>query len=216
MRPNPRQLRLETRDLNLQAAFFSSRPEELSFHVIWTIGHSTQPVERLVEPLVSAGIELLVDVRRFPGSRRHPQFNRDALEATLAQHGIEYVHAPGLGGRRKPRSDSVNTGLRNAGFRGYADYMATSEFTAALDSLIERARVRKTVIMCAESLPWRCHRSLIADALVARGVEVEHLLPHHRAQTASSAPRSGGNARTHQLTPAARIEGGHVTYPGLI
>jgi len=182
--------------------------------VVWTIGHSTQPVERLIEALISARIERLVDVRRYPGSRRHPQFNRDALAAALAQHGIEYAHAPGLGGRRKPRPDSMNTGLRNAGFRGYADYMSTSEFTTALDSLIESARARRTVIMCAESLPWRCHRSLIADALIARGVEVEHLLPQHGARTTSSAPRPGGNARAHQLTPAARIEGGHVTYPG--
>jgi len=170
--------------------------------VVWTIGHSNQPLERLIEALASAGIERLVDVRRFPGSRRHPQFGRDVLAAALAHHRIEYVHAPGLGGRRKPRPESVNTGLRNAGFRGYADYMTTREFTAALDSLIDSAGARRTAIMCAESLPWRCHRSLIADALIARGIEVQHLV--------------GGHARRHQLTAAARVDGGHVTYPGLI
>jgi uncharacterized protein (DUF488 family) len=167
--------------------------------VVWTIGHSNHPVEALIATLISARIELLVDVRRYPGSSRNPQFNRDVLAATLARHRIEYIHAAGLGGRRQPLPESANTGLRNAGFRGFADYMTTMEFNAALDWLIETAGARRAVIMCAESLPWRCHRSLISDALMARGIEVEHLF--------------GGNARMHRLTPAAKIEGGQVTYP---
>jgi uncharacterized protein (DUF488 family) len=152
--------------------------------------------------LTGAGIELLVDVRRYPMSRRNPQFNRETLAATLVQDGIDYSHAPDLGGRREPNADSSNTALRDAGFRGFADYMATSEFASALATLIENAEQRRTAIMCAESLPWRCHRSLISDSLVARGLVVEHLL--------------GGKTRKHILTPSARVEGGHVSYPALL
>jgi len=170
--------------------------------MLWTVGHSNQPQEGLIDALLTAGIELLVDVRSFPVSRRNPQFNRDALAATLAQHAIEYRHLPELGGFRRARPDSVNTALRTPGFRGYADYMATPEFEAGLEKLIEAANEKRTAIMCAEAVPWRCHRSLIADTLVARGVEVEHLL--------------GGSRRRHALSPLARVENGRVSYPALL
>jgi uncharacterized protein (DUF488 family) len=170
--------------------------------VIWTVGHSNQPVALLLATLSAAGIELLVDVRRYPASRRNPQFNRDALVATLRAEGIEYLHAADLGGRREPMPDSANAGLRDAGFRGYADYMQSEAFGHALEALLQSAQSRRTAIMCAEAVPWRCHRSLIADALVARGVEVEHLL--------------GDRARRHVLTAAARVDGHRVTYPALL
>ncbi|HLF78944.1 MAG TPA: DUF488 domain-containing protein [Dehalococcoidia bacterium] len=169
---------------------------------LWTVGHSNQPAAALVETLVEASIELLVDVRRYPMSRRNPQFNRDALAVTLSKDRIEYRLAEALGGRREPRPDSVNTALRNEGFRGYADYMATLEFEEALGKLIETAGGRRTAIMCAESLPWNCHRSLIADALTARGIEVEHLM--------------SGKTQTHRLTPTARIDDLRVSYPALL
>jgi uncharacterized protein (DUF488 family) len=148
------------------------------------------------------GIRQLVDVRTIPKSRRNPQFGQDQLPATLGQHGIRYLHLPGLGGLRHARKDSINTGWKNASFRGYADYMQTPAFSENLTQLIELAAVDPTVIMCAEAVPWRCHRSLIADALTARAIEVEHIL---------SAP----SRKPHTYTPFARIEGESVTYPGL-
>jgi uncharacterized protein (DUF488 family) len=169
---------------------------------VYTIGHSNQSSEALIEALETAGIELLVDVRQFPMSRRNPQFNHDALSQELAEYGIFYRHMVSLGGRRPPVADSPNTALTNAGFRGYADYMATDAFESALAELIGVAQDQRTAIMCAESLPWRCHRSLIADALVARGVTVLHLL--------------GGKSRPHTLSPVARVQDGRVTYPGLL
>jgi uncharacterized protein (DUF488 family) len=169
---------------------------------IWTIGHSILPVEALVDALLTAGVQSLVDVRRYPQSRRHPQFNRDRLSATLREAGIEYEHAEALGGRRSPVADSPNLGLRDAGFRGFADYMQTPEFAAALDALLEPAQTVRTAVMCAEALPWRCHRSLIADAILARGVRAVHLV--------------GGGEREHELTTVARVEGQRVTYPALL
>ena len=169
---------------------------------LWTIGHSNVQQDVLIDALLAANIELLVDVRQFPASRRNPQFNRDALAAALSQHDIDYRHLRSLGGRREPRPDSPNTALTNAGFRGFADYMATPEFEAALAELIDLAAQKRTAIMCAEALPWRCHRSLISDALVARGVAVEHLV--------------GGGSRGHELSPHARVEAGRVSYPGLL
>ena len=169
---------------------------------IFTAGHSNKPVENLIATLASAGVLLLVDVRMFPMSRRWPQFNRDALAKSLAEAGIDYRHAPELGGRRKPNPDSINLGLRDPGFRGFADYMWTAEFEAAIANLIEEATGRPTAIMCAEALPWRCHRSLISDALLARGAEVTHLI--------------GTTRRPHTLTPAARIRDGRVAYPALL
>jgi uncharacterized protein (DUF488 family) len=169
---------------------------------IWTVGHSNVPFEALLDALRSADIRLLCDVRRYPQSRRNPHFNRERLAQSLAQAGIDYRHLPGLGGRRTPDESSLNLGLRDEGFRGFADYMQTPEFDAALTDLIDAASERRTAIMCAESLPWRCHRSLIADALLARGVAVRHIL--------------GGQEREHALTAAARVEADRVTYPALL
>ena len=168
--------------------------------VVYTIGHSTRPAQDFVALLAGHGIATLVDVRTIPRSRHNPQFNSDALAATLAGHGIEYVHAPELGGLRKPRKDSNNLGWRNTSFRGYADYMQTPEFHAAVDELITRAEQRPTAIMCAEAVPWRCHRSLVADALMARGVEALEIT-------------SETTATPHKMTPFAQVEGDEVTYP---
>ena len=168
---------------------------------MWTIGHSTRSLEALLALLHAHGIRRVTDVRRFSRSRRHPQFNTDALSRDLPAAGIAYGHRPALGGFRRPRRDSRNTGWRNASFRGYADYMETDAFAAELDALLEEARTAPTAIMCAEAVPWRCHRSLISDALVARGVEVRHIL--------GPAP-----AEPHALTAGARVEGRRPIYPG--
>jgi len=152
--------------------------------------------------LEAHGVKQLVDVRTIPKSRRNPQFGQDQLAAALEQHGIRYIHLPGLGGLRHARKDSINTGWKNSSFRGYADYMQTPAFAESLASLIELADPAPTVIMCAEAVPWRCHRSLIADALAARGIDVEHIF------TATS-------RKPHTYTPFARIEGESVTYPAL-
>jgi len=169
---------------------------------VWTAGHSNTGVDILVDLLKRAGIEVLCDIRRFPMSRRNPQFNRDALAQSLADAGIEYQHWPELGGRRTPDPDSINLGLRDAGFRGFADYMWTPEFEQALEALIALAGERRVAVMCAEALPWHCHRSLLADALVARGVEVLHLV--------------GGKERRHTLSPHARVQDGRVAYPAML
>jgi uncharacterized protein (DUF488 family) len=152
--------------------------------------------------LAEHGIQVLVDVRRFPASRRHPQFGREALAASLAEMGIEYVHEPDLGGRRAARPGSQHTAWRVEAFRGYADHMETAEFAAALERLIRRAAGIPTVILCAEAVPWRCHRRLISDALVARGVEVLHIL-------------GPGHAEPHELDANARVlPGGRLLYAG--
>jgi uncharacterized protein (DUF488 family) len=173
---------------------------------VFTVGHSTRPIEDLLALLAEHGVRTLVDVRRFPGSRRHPQYSRDALAASLAEAGIQYVHEPGLGGRRAARPDSPHTAWRVEAFRGYADYMETPEFQAALERLIRRAEDQtegQTVaILCAEAVPWRCHRRLISDALVARGVQVMHIL-------------GPGRADPHELDPNARLlPGGRLLYAG--
>jgi uncharacterized protein (DUF488 family) len=169
---------------------------------IWTVGHSNVGVEVLIEALKGAGIEVLCDIRRFPVSRRNPQFNRDALAASLAEAGIEYQHWPSLGGRRTASKDSINLGLRDAGFRGFADYMWTDGFNEALAALIDASEARRVAVMCAEAVPWRCHRSLLSDALVTRGIEVRHLV--------------GGKERPHALSPHARVQDGRVAYPALL
>ncbi len=145
------------------------------------------------------GVVRLVDVRTVPRSRRNPQFNREALPEPLAAAGIEYRQLPGLGGLRRPRADSRNTGWRNESFRGFADYMDTPEFEESLAELLDLARERTAAIMCAEAVPWRCHRSLIADALVARGVPVWHIV-------------GSGRCQAHALTAWARVEDGRVDY----
>jgi uncharacterized protein (DUF488 family) len=167
-----------------------------------TVGHSTHPIGKFIEILKAHAVECVVDVRTVPRSRRNPQFERESLSASLNADGIEYVHMPGLGGLRRPRRDSVNTAWQNASFRGYADYMQTQEFAVALARLIELAQTRRSAIMCAESVPWRCHRSLVADALTARGVAVEHIM-------------TAAIRKPHAVTSFARIEGAEVTYPGL-
>jgi len=169
--------------------------------VIYTIGHSTRELGEFLGLLAAHRVTRVVDVRRYPASRRHPQFARDALATALEQTGTHYHHEADLGGRRAARRDSANTAWRSAAFRGYADYMETPEFEDALERLRELARARPTAILCAEAVPWRCHRQLIADALVARGEEVGHIL---------------GTARVdpHRLSPHAQVlTGGRLRYP---
>jgi uncharacterized protein (DUF488 family) len=168
--------------------------------LIRTVGHSTRPVDALIEMLEAHGIQRLIDVRTVPKSRYNPQYNREALERSLRDAGIGYEHRKALGGLRHARKDSPNMGWRNASFRGYADYMQTPEFESALDALVGAAAHEAVVIMCAEAVPWRCHRSLISDALTARGYRVEHIM---------SATRSD----PHTMTSFARVEGTSVTYP---
>ncbi|HKC20100.1 MAG TPA: DUF488 domain-containing protein [Candidatus Dormibacteraeota bacterium] len=167
---------------------------------VFTIGHSTRSLEELIELLRHHRIELLVDVRTVPASRRMPHFAKTALERSLPAHGIAYRHMPELGGLRKPKRDSTNTGWRNVSFRGYADYMQTDEFWRAISDLEELAAKQRVAIMCAEAVPWRCHRSLIADALAARGNEVRHISGMQEPSV-------------HRVTPFARVEGGRLTYP---
>jgi uncharacterized protein (DUF488 family) len=169
---------------------------------LWTVGHSTRPIVDFVALLQAHGIRLLVDVRTIPRSRHNPQFNQDQLTASLESAGIHYVHMPALGGLRHARKDSINTAWRNASFRGYADYMQSEEFEAALKELIRLARNRRTAIMCAEAVPWRCHRSMIADALVVRGIHVQEIM-------------GGNSTRTHTLTAWAHLDGDRITYPAL-
>jgi len=168
---------------------------------VLTTGHSTRPIETMVEMLRDAGVELLADVRTIPRSRHNPQYESDALAASLRSAGIAYQHMPALGGLRKPARDATaNAAWRNAAWRGFADYMQTPEFAAALDELIALAEVQTVAIMCSEGAPFRCHRSLIADALVARGVRASEIGAH-------------GHLRAHRLTSFAKVEGIAVTYP---
>ena len=169
--------------------------------ILYTIGHSTRTHEELVALLRAHGVRRVVDVRRYPGSRRQPHFSRESLERSLPEAGIAYRHEPALGGRRTPRPDSPNGAWRSASFRAYADHMDSGEWRAALERVLATAAAEPTAVMCAEAVPWRCHRQLIADAAVARGVEVRHIL------TATSAP-------PHALNPDARVGPGHrLRYP---
>jgi uncharacterized protein (DUF488 family) len=168
--------------------------------VIFTIGHSTRPIEEFIELLRANHIRQLVDIRTIPKSRRNPQFSAENLSVSLGEAGIEYTHLKALGGLRRPRPDSVNTGWRNASFRGYADYMQTPEFEAALDRTIDLARQKPAALMCAEAVPWRCHRSLVSDALVVRGIEVREIVSR-------SAPNE------HKINAFARVTGRKITYP---
>ena len=167
---------------------------------VFTVGHSTLPIERFVSLLAAYGIEQLADVRTVPRSRRNPQFNADALRESLRLAGIAYIPLGELGGLRKPLADSPNMGWRNESFRGYADYMQTEKFGKGLARLIELAAERRLGVMCAEAVPWRCHRSLVADALAVRGIGVVEIL-------------SETSYRDHALTPFAHIDGTVVTYP---
>jgi uncharacterized protein (DUF488 family) len=167
---------------------------------IFTIGHSTRSVEALIALLEAEGIVRLVDIRTIPRSRFNPQFNGDALAESLEVAGLGYAHRKSLGGLRHPLKDSPNGGWRNKSFRGYADYMQTSEFAAALAALVDEARAIPLAVMCAEAVPWRCHRSLVADALSVRGMPVVHIMGE-------------GKTQPHKLTPFALVEDGHLTYP---
>lgn len=167
---------------------------------VFTVGHSTRTWEAFLELLRSHGVERIVDVRSIPKSRHNPQFNRETLSAKLRGARISYVHLRKLGGLRHARRDTPNTGWRNASFRGYADYMQTPDFEDGLQRLILLAKRKKTAIMCAEAVPWRCHRSLIADALTVRGIRAEDII-------------SGKGFQIHTLTPFARVRGDRITYP---
>jgi len=167
---------------------------------IWTIGHSTRGIDEFISLLKENQIKLLADVRAFPGSKRYPQFNKDALAKSLNAHGIRYEHFPEMGGKRKSNPDSRNTAWRNASFRGYADYMKTEQFQTGIERLLDLAtEAGPTAIMCAEAVWWRCHRSLIADYLKARGMEVLHILAANKVEP-------------HPYTSAARIVNGKLSY----
>lgn len=168
---------------------------------IYTIGHSNRTIDEFIGLLREHGVRLLVDIRTIPKSRHSPQFGQETLAASLADAGIGYRYLAGLGGLRKTRPDSVNTAWRNLSFRGYADYMQADAFAAALGELIPLARAQPTAIMCAEAVPWRCHRSLVADALLIRGFTVIDIIGPH-------------SSRPHTLTPWAAISGTAITYPG--
>jgi len=167
---------------------------------IWTIGHSTRSIDEFISLLKENEVKLLVDVRTWPSSKRYPQFNKDALAESLNAQGIRYEHFPELGGKRKAKPDSRNTAWRNASFRGYADYMETEQFQKGIERLLDVAsETGPTAIMCAEAVWWRCHRSLIADYLKVRGVEVMHILGANKIEP-------------HPYTPAARIVNGELSY----
>ena len=167
---------------------------------IWTIGHSTRAIDEFISLFEENGLKLLADVRAWPSSKRYPQFNKDALAESLTGHGIRYEHFPELGGKRKANPDSRNTAWRNASFRGYADYMETEQFQKGIERLLDDAgEAGPTAIVCAEAVWWRCHRSLIADYLKARGVEVLHILGANKVEP-------------HPYTPAARIVNGELSY----
>jgi uncharacterized protein (DUF488 family) len=168
---------------------------------IWTIGHSVLSIEAFLDLLKRHGIEAVADVRRFAVSRRHPQFNEMPLFKSLAHAGIEYVSFANLGGRRRPLENSPNTRWRNQSFRGYADFMLTPDFVRGLEQLLALAAQKRTAIMCAEALWWRCHRALLADALKAGGLKVTHILGPEKTEE-------------HPYTSAARLEAGKLTYVG--
>lgn len=166
---------------------------------IFTIGHSTRPIADFLGLLARSSIARLVDIRAFPGSRRYPHFNSEALARELPAAGIEYLHRPSLGGRRRLSRDAPPSAWRNDSFRAYAEYMRTPEFRAALEELIELGATKRTVIMCSEAVPWRCHRTLVSDALTARGIQVEHILD--------------AGVSSHRLTRFAVVHDGEVSYP---
>jgi uncharacterized protein (DUF488 family) len=167
---------------------------------VFTVGHSSRPISDFIALLHAYAIERLADIRSIPRSRHNPQFNADALAVSLPAAGIDYVPMPALGGLRHPRKNSLNMGWRNESFRGYADYMQTADFAAALDALIHMAGEKRVAIMCAEAVPWRCHRSLVADALLVRGVPAVEIL-------------SVRSSRMHVLTPFAETRGTRLVYP---
>lgn len=170
---------------------------------IWTVGHSTRSSEEFAETLLAHQIEALVDVRRFPGSRRYPHFNKPELSRQLASFGLIYLHLPALGGRRRTVPNSKNTAWQNSSFRAYADHMETEEFEKGIETLLELAQTTRTVIMCAEALWWRCHRGLVSDFLKAKSVEMIHIFDRLKTER-------------HPYTSAARIVEGRLSYEGLL
>jgi uncharacterized protein (DUF488 family) len=168
--------------------------------LVMTIGHSTHTLEEFIHLLQAHGASCVADVRTVPGSRHNPQFNKDSLPGSLKKAGLGYVHLPGLGGLRHAKRDSPNMGWQNASFRGYADYMQTPEFAKSIEELVRLANQEQIVLMCAEAVPWRCHRSLIADALLVRGIRTEDIMSATRRQV-------------HTLTPFAKVQGTVITYP---
>jgi len=168
---------------------------------IWTIGHSTRPIEEFIALLRAAKLDVLIDVRSFTGSRRYPQFNKENLREAVPAAGVDYLHMPELGGRRKTRPDSHNLAWRNESFRGYADYMETATFREGIERLLQIAQERRVAIMCSEAVWWRCHRSLIADYLKAKGVTVRHILSETKTEE-------------HPFTGAARIVDARLNYRG--
>lgn len=177
-----------------------SNPVAFGVPIVLTIGHSTRTIEEFIDLLRAHGAARVVDVRTVPRSRHNPQFNADSLPGSLKNAGLGYVHMPGLGGLRHANRDSLNPGWRNASFRGYADYMQTPEFEQSLDELVRLANRERIALMCAEAVPWRCHRSLIADALLVRGIRSEDIMGPDRRQV-------------HTLTPFAHVQGTTITYP---
>jgi uncharacterized protein (DUF488 family) len=180
----------------------AARPaaEGAAVPAMFTIGHSTRPIGEFIELLRVFNVSLVVDVRTVPRSRHNPQFEREALSQALQQAGLGYAHFPGLGGLRHANRESPNAGWRNASFRGFADYMQTAAFADALEELMDLGNERRVVVMCAEAVPWRCHRSLIADALLVRGICAVHII-------------SARGFKPHTLTPFARVQGRRLTYP---
>ena len=170
---------------------------------IWTIGHSTLAIEEFIRRIEAFEIKLLADVRSFPGSRRYPQFNKDNLRSSLAAAEIDYAHLPELGGRRRAHPDSINMAWRNESFRGYADYMESEGFQGGIAKLLKLAAQKRTAIMCAEALWWRCHRSLISDYLKVQGNEVIHIT-------------GDGKSESHPFTSAARVVNGELSYRGML
>jgi len=170
---------------------------------IWTIGHSTLAIEEFIERLRTFEIELLGDVRSFPGSRRYPQFNKESLHSSLTESGIHYQHLRELGGRRRVRPDSLNIAWRNESFRAYADYMETKEFREGIEQLLAMAADQRVAIMCSEALWWRCHRSLISDYLKVKGVKVMHIMGIKKSES-------------HPFTSAARVVNGELSYRGVL
>lgn len=175
-------------------------PRKNAKPTIFTVGHSTRPLEEFIEMLKSHGVCRVIDIRTVPRSRHNPQFNRETLGAALRAAQIGYVYLKKLGGLRRAKPDSQNLGWHNASFRGFADYMQTGEFEEGLERAIKLATAKPSALMCAEAVPWRCHRSLVADALVVRGFPVEDIQGASRTQP-------------HKITPFARVEGKQITYP---
>jgi uncharacterized protein (DUF488 family) len=168
--------------------------------IILTVGHSARALDEFIGLLQAHAVTCVVDVRTVPRSRHNPQFNKASLPRALKKAGLRYIHLPGLGGLRHAKRDSLNVGWRNASFRGFADYMQTPEFEQSLEELIQLANEEQIALMCAEAVPWRCHRSLIADALLVRGIRTEDIMSPTRRQV-------------HTLTPFAKVRGATVTYP---